>query len=731
MHRFPPLSFVLIALWPLVALPTLRADDAVPQNGLRLHFDAGRGVEVAAGVVVTWADQSTNGHDASVPAEYAGPDFIARCEQLGGRPAMSFRGRQLLSIPSRILSEATQQLTILAVARAGAPSGVGIFSIRQEAVPLVQLDTDSAGRTRFIVRDKQHRTVQAIGQPYFRRWGVYAGVLSQTESSESRAEVTFGAHAGQEGRGALAAPIVGDMHWIGALPLSDRLLSWNGEIAEILVYDRALGQSEREQVGTWLCKKYGLRYHLTPSELTADVYPWHDEAKPADVELSSDICVVGAGSSGIGAALAAARRGARVILVERQTALGGTGVNALVSCWEPGPGCSIAREIFDRMLLVPGATGVAKHHPNVSTSFPMGQWYIAPDATYEQSLRRAGVPKDRMRCVPYDPAAFDRVARQLLDETGKVTVLDETTFFHADVNAGRNRVESILVEDEVGHVSRIRAGVFIDCTGCVHLCRAVGCDMMLGVDPRDRFNEPSAPLEAKLQLNAISRCYMIRPSDHPRRQPALEAPIPYFPKRAHVTGWPRGRRVVNPLPMLPGRALIDYGYEACMELTDRAVLAHWRWLQGTPDFEGYEFDRAAPMLGIRESYRVVTQYVLSEHDLVAGLAGQPHEDIIAIADHPCDIHGAGGHLASVSGPYGIPYRCLIPKGAWENLLVACRGAGFSKIAASSCRLQRTMIQLGHAAGAAGAMSLEAGVPVDKIDVRALVSHLDAPSRYPK
>ena len=70
-------------------------------------------------------------------------------------------------------------------------------------------------------------------------------------------------------------------------------------------------------------------------------------------------------------------------------------------------------------------------------------------------------------------------------------------------------------------------------------------------------------------------------------------------------------------------------------------------------------------------------------------------------------------------------------GPWQNLLVACRGSGFSKIAASSCRLQRTMIQLGHAAGAAAAMAVDARVPVDQIDVDALVGHLDAKERYPK
>ena len=380
------------------------------------------------------------------------------------------------------------------------------------------------------------------------------------------------------------------------------------------------------------------------------------------------------------------------------------------------------------MSRLPGATGVAKRFPNSSTSFSLGQWYITPEATYEQTLRRAGMPADSMRCVPYDPAAFDCVSREMLDESGNVTLFSGTTFCHADATATGTRVESILVEADNGEISRIRAEVFIDCTGCVHLCRALGCESMLGVDPRGRFDEPSAPEEGCLQLNAISRCYMIRPSHQPRPEPPVEPPVPHYAKSAHVTGWFDGRRVVNPLPMLPGRALIDNGYQRCMEITDKAVRAHWHWLQATPDFAGYQFEYAAPMLGIRESFRVVTRYVLNERDLAAGLSRQTHEDIIAIADHPCDIHGAGGHLTAVTGPYGIPYRCLIPAGDWENLLVACRGAGFSKIAASSCRLQRTMIQLGHAAGVAAAMATHSSAAVDQIDVDALVRELDANSR---
>ena len=120
------------------------------------------------------------------------------------------------------------------------------------------------------------------------------------------------------------------------------------------------------------------------------------------------------------------------------------------------------------------------------------------------------------------------------------------------------------------------------------------------------------------------------------------------------------------------------------------------------------------MLGIRESYRVVTDYILTEQDVRDGLAGQSHPDLVAVADHALDIHGGSQGAKELKGPYGIPYRCLIPGNA-DNLLVACRGAGFSHIAASSCRLSRTIMALGHAAGRAAAWAAEKDGDVRRID----------------
>jgi len=442
-------------------------------------------------------------------------------------------------------------------------------------------------------------------------------------------------------------------------------------------------------------------------------------------ELRAEVCVVGGGSGGLGAAIAAARAGADVVLVERQDRLGGTSVCAYVCNWEPGPGDSIAREIYARLSELPDAVGITTDHNGDRSQGPFGLWLPTPGLTYEETLRRAGLPRSRWRAVVFDPAKFSQVVSEMLAETGRCRTLLETGFVEAEAEGAR--VLSIKAESVGGKTHRIRARVFIDCTGGGHLCRAVGCETMLGPEGARRFREPSAPELPGNTLNAISLCYRIRKSRSPVRQTQPEPPVKTWPRSAHVSGLPNGDLLVNPLAMLPGRALVEQGYEACMEQCKRIVKAHWRWLQTKPAFSGYEFHSYAPMLGIRESYRVVGEYVLSEHDLLAGLERQVHPDVIAVADHAMDVHGEGRRRVreELSGPYGIPYRCLVPRG-WDNLLVACRGASFSHIAASSCRLSRTMIALGHAAGLAAAMAARSDLPVAEIDLAALQEELDIP-----
>ncbi len=432
--------------------------------------------------------------------------------------------------------------------------------------------------------------------------------------------------------------------------------------------------------------------------------------------LRTDVCIVGGGSGGFAAALAAARAGVEVVMVERMAVLGGTSTTGLVCNWEPGPGDPIARELYDRLQGLHAAGVTQDRNPDRKRG-PFGLWVIAQDIPYERTLRRSDAPYAQCHGVVFDPEAMSRTMAELLAQTGKCRVLLKTRFVAATTTGPR--ITSVRTEASEGSVRQIEARVFIDATGNVDLCRAIGCETMLGAEPQSRFGEPYAPEKPKQNLNAISLCYRVRKSERPAPASELAAPVKSWPHAAHVNELPGGDLIINPLGILPGSALIDLGYDRAYEACKPLVMAHWRWLHSQGPFVNYEFGELAVSLGIRESYRVVGQYVLTQHDLLDGLGRQKHTDIIAIADHAMDVHGSHqGRLSSLKGPYGIPYRCLIPKDR-ENLLVACRGASFSQIAASSCRLSRTILAIGHAAGLAAAQAVRSNTVVGGIDVAAI------------
>ena len=735
-------------------------DGGVSVNASSLN-DSGSDVSDAALTFVAEPDAFVGDANGGVGWRFGDSGDSDGAEQSGRNVATLCRGSAVYSPEKRAVELdgarfelATPQAfrtspawTLVAVAEVREPLSIGVLASRDAAVPLVQLDVDENDRFRFIVRDVKGETVAAcVPAPY--RKPVFVAAVFETLDGKSRVRLTVGKETVESDATPLTFPVWGEKIQIGGLDFPGASFSWRGAISEVALLNGAASQAEVERLRDALTQKYAL--DLSPTSAPKAPDSWDVLATPRfdgtpDREVATDVCVVGAGSAGCAAAISAARAGANVVLIERQKRLGGTGTNAFVSNWEGGPGDEIARELFDRMK-ADGGAGVAKEHPH-RIQAPTGFKMVDDAEPYENSLVRANPPEGGYRSVAFLPSAFDKAVREMLAETGRVEILDETTFFQAEKSADGTRVESVLARTLNGSVVRVKADVFVDSTGDVFLCRAVGCETFLGVDPKSRFGEIGAPDDATLatangsakgttggaetlRLNAIARCYLVEPRDKPKREivaPSEQAP---FPKCAYITGWIDGPRTVNMLTTLPGAALIELGYDEASRRSERIVRNHWSWLQSQPGFENYELVEIAPMLGIRESYRVKTSYVLVEADLAAGWNAQKHDDMIAVADHPCDIHGEGGTLSSVETAYGVPFRCLIPEPGPRNLLVACRGAGFSKIAASSCRLQRTMIQLGNAAGLAAAWAARDGVPVDAVDVGALTEKLDVRSRYP-
>ena len=101
---------------------------------------------------------------------------------------------------------------------------------------------------------------------------------------------------------------------------------------------------------------------------------------------------------------------------------------------------------------------------------------------------------------------------------------------------------------------------------------------------------------------------------------------------------------MNPIHMMTGKEAYELG-EKAHEIAQKRILAHWHILQtryGAQNESPFSFDRwrivwVSPMLGVRETHRLVGQYVLREQDLDSGLRGQVHDDVIALADHSIDF----------------------------------------------------------------------------------------------
>lgn len=428
------------------------------------------------------------------------------------------------------------------------------------------------------------------------------------------------------------------------------------------------------------------------------------------VSQRADVVVCGGGASGAFAAIAAAREGADVLLVEQFGMVGGSATAGLVtpvmhSGIEGDPACSyLSAELRDRLLAVGGCDASGRS---------------------------------------FDPMALKIVLEGMLVEAG-VRPLYYT--FIPDALAANGRVDAIVAANKDG-LSRVEGQIFIDCTGDGDVCVRAGASFRKG-NPRTGLNQPMSlryvvdgvdTLALKTlfdELKArtgVDRCADVSAdgsyvyADCCKAKPVTLTPLfeqavadgdlipeDHFYWQAFSIEGRRGSVAFNCpefFEHIDGTSVRDLtlaqinGKKAIM----RQMAFYRKRLRG---FERAWVSEIAPMVGVRESREIDTDYVLTAEDL---FLKRKFADMFCQSNYPIDVHGemlSNTLLDKVTDDgkpwYEIPYRCLLVKG-FDNLMVAGRCMGAEFAAEASVRVQQSARSSGEAAGIGAAMALRKGV----------------------
>jgi len=417
-------------------------------------------------------------------------------------------------------------------------------------------------------------------------------------------------------------------------------------------------------------------------------------------EIKVTVAVVGIGTAGFGCAYTLLKNGVKTALIEKNNGFGGTSVFGGVNCWEPGVCDGELHNILaDKLFKIPNACAVCKTIPGGMLfgdndgnfdKYPWGLSVTDENGQYSDTLKRClslTGGKDYRR-FQFEPKCMDKTMQDMISKySDNAVIMINTEFVSCKVD-GRC-IRSIDVKNKDG-ITRIYADYFVDSTGDIYLSRAAGCETTIGAEGKVAYNELSA-IEDKNNINGVTYVFRLKKLHDKKREnePSERMVISCF------NLYPNGDINVNMLPTFKGSEYLLLGDNADSE-GKKKILEYWDWLKKEKGLDNYELEEIFPQAGIREGYRLVGRYVLTENDVISGRCDYSGK-IAAMADHPIDMHGGTKGCTEIEKPYAIPMECLMPKEI-DNMLVACRGASFSHIAASSARLSRTMLTLGESAG---------------------------------
>ncbi len=431
-----------------------------------------------------------------------------------------------------------------------------------------------------------------------------------------------------------------------------------------------------------------------------------EPAREIKVFKETDVAVVGGGPAGVAAAIAAARNGARTVLLERYGHLGGLATGGLVLVIMPmSDGTNkqqitgIAAEMVDRLDALGGAIHPRTEDLGSADEKLVAYWRNFPFCVIEGKL---------IMSAPFDPELYKCVLNDLVEEAGVKLLLH---CWGTQAIVENNAVKGVIFESKAGRQA-ILAKVTIDTTGDGDIFASAGAEFDDNITPELRAN-----LAVPWRLGNIDfeKFYSFQRTEPQKFQDVMREfhkvmgmnpnELNYFVLRYSRldAAW-----VNNQIPGRNGLNIEDLTWvEVEVRKKMRIFVDFYR--KNIPGYENCWIIDTAPQIGVRCTRRLIGEYVLKNSDVRTGVI---HPDTVCVFP---DHH----HVVSAQYPHWfVPYRCLLPRKI-DNLLTAGRLISAESWANELLRPIQFCIGMGQAAGTAAALAVKGGVSPKKVNVKNL------------
>jgi len=423
------------------------------------------------------------------------------------------------------------------------------------------------------------------------------------------------------------------------------------------------------------------------------------------VYCETDVLVVGGGPAGVGAAIAAARNGAKTLLIERYGHLGGLATGGLVLCIMPMSDgtkeqqiAGLCQEIIDRLDTVGGAVHPKKEDLGSTNQNLINYWRHYPFTVIQGNIRMS---------VQTDPEMLKCILNDMIEEAGVVLLL-HAYGCRSIVDCGV--VKGIVFESKSGRQT-IKAKVVVDCTGDGDIFASAGAEYDDEINPELRSSKLALVFRiGNLDVKKYLEFKDFRSERYFELMKELEA----------LGGFTMALRTWRDDVLWFNNFIGDLDGLNIEDLTRveinarKSMLITYNFFKNNiPGFESCYLMDTASQIGVRSSRRLIGEYILTRNDINSGIL---FHDTIAV----CPAFQQGKSLENLH--MHIPYRSLIPREI-ENLLVAGRCFSSDQVANDILSPIQFCIAMGQAAGTAAALSVENNVVPRKIDYHLLKNRL--------